>query len=71
MPPEALTDRRTFEMWYKLLLFIPYSDFLADEFMGTGRHEIPFDGSDLASGAYYYRLEGGGPVQTRSMMLVK
>ena len=44
---------------------------LADKFMGTGRHEIPFDGSDLASGAYYYRLEGGGPVQTRSMMLVK
>ena len=44
---------------------------LADEIMGTGRHEIPFDGSGLASGAYYYRLEGGGPVQTRSMMLVK
>jgi len=44
---------------------------LVDEVMGTGRHEIPFDGSDLASGAYYYRLEGGGPVQTRSMMLVK
>ena len=44
---------------------------LADEVMGTGRHEIPFDGSDLASGAYYYRLEGAGPVQTRSMMLVK
>jgi len=44
---------------------------LADEVMGTGRHEIPFDGSDLASGAYFYRLEGGGPVQARSMMLVK
>ncbi len=44
---------------------------LADEVMGTGRHEIPFDGSGLASGAYYYRLEGGGPVQARSMMLVK
>ena len=44
---------------------------IADEVMGTGRHEIPFDGSDLASGAYFYRIEGGGPVQTRSMMLVK
>jgi len=29
---------------------------LADEVMGTGRHEIPFDGSGLASGAYFYRL---------------
>jgi len=44
---------------------------LADEVMGTGRHEVTFDGTGLASGAYYYRLEGAGQVQTRSMMLVK
>ena len=44
---------------------------LADEVMAAGRHEIPFDGSELASGQYFYRLEGAGPNQTRTMTLVK
>jgi len=44
---------------------------LADEVMGIGRHEIPFDGTGLASGSFHYRLEGAGPAQTGSMMLVK
>lgn len=44
---------------------------LADEVMGAGRHEIPFDGTGLASGAYYYRLEGAGEPKTGSMTLVK
>ena len=44
---------------------------VADEVMGPGRHEISFDGTDLASGQYFYRLEGAGPIQSRSMTLVK
>lgn len=44
---------------------------VADEMMAAGRHELPFDGSDLASGEYLLRLEGAGPPQTRPMMLVK
>ena len=44
---------------------------VADEMMGAGRHEIPFDGSDLASGAYFFRLEGAGPGPSRAVRLVK
>ena len=44
---------------------------LADEVMGFGRHEVPFDGTGLASGSYHYRLEGAGPAQMGSMILVK
>ena len=44
---------------------------LADEAMGPGRHEIPFDGTGLPSGPYHYRLEGAGPPRSGSMMLVK
>jgi len=44
---------------------------IADEMMGAGRHEIPFDGTGLPSGAYHYRLEGAGSPKSGSMMLVK
>ncbi len=41
-----------------------------DGMVGAGRHDIPFDGTRLASGQYFYKLEGaGGP--GRSMTLVK
>ncbi len=41
-----------------------------------GTHQVVFDGLDdagrsLASGVYFYRLEAGGTVQTRKMVLVK
>ncbi len=42
---------------------------LVDGTMGGGHHEIPFDGTKLASGRYVYRLEEGGP--GRAMTLVK
>lgn len=42
---------------------------LVDGMMGGGRHEIPFDGTKLASGQYIYRLEGTGT--SRAMTLVK
>ena len=44
---------------------------VADKVMTEGRHEIIFDGSGLPSGQYYYRLQGSGQVQTRTMTLVK
>jgi hypothetical protein len=49
---------------------------LRDESMTAGRHEVLWDGSDAAgrpaaSGVYLYRLETGGMVETRRMLLVK
>lgn len=39
--------------------------------MPIGRHQVPFDGSLVGSGVYYYRLEFEGHVQTRRMLLTK
>lgn len=44
---------------------------LADQVFNSGTHTISFDGSNLSSGAYYYRLKASGQVFTRKMMLIK
>lgn len=37
----------------------------------AGRYEYEFDGSGLASGVYFYRLEAGEYVETRRMVILK
>ena len=44
---------------------------LIDGAMPAGRHEAVFDGRGLASGVYLVRLQAGGEVFTRKMMLMK
>jgi hypothetical protein len=44
---------------------------LADETMVAGAHALNFDGSDLPSGTYFYRLVGAGVSETRRMTLAK
>jgi cytochrome c peroxidase len=44
---------------------------LADGNMDAGRHAIAFDGSGLASGVYFARLETAGAVEQRKMVLMK
>jgi hypothetical protein len=44
---------------------------LVDEVKPAGRHTVQFDGAQLASGLYFYRLEAKGTVLTRKMMLVR
>ncbi|MFT5141688.1 MAG: putative repeat protein (TIGR01451 family) [Thalassolituus oleivorans] len=44
---------------------------LVDGFMPSGRHEIPFDATRLASGVYLYRLEAGGRTMVRHMTLLR
>jgi hypothetical protein len=36
-----------------------------------GYHEVRFDGSNLASGVYYYRIQSGDFVQTRKLLLLR
>ena len=37
----------------------------------AGVHEVRFDGTGLASGVYFYRLQADGYVQTRRLLLLK
>lgn len=37
----------------------------------SGRHQVTFDGSNLASGMYIYRLQAGSQVMTKKLILAK
>jgi hypothetical protein len=44
---------------------------LVDEKKAPGSYEVKFDGSRLASGVYFYRMQAGDFVQTRRLLLLK
>jgi hypothetical protein len=44
---------------------------LVNERREAGVHEVKFDGSNLASGAYLYRLQAGDFLQTKRLLLLK
>jgi hypothetical protein len=44
---------------------------LVNEVKGRGTHAVQFDGSNLASGVYFYRLTAGNFVQTRKLLLLR
>jgi len=44
---------------------------LVNEKLNAGSYKVDFDGSDLSSGVYFYKLEAGSFVQTRAMILLK
>ena len=37
----------------------------------AGRYEVTFDGSNLPSGAYFYKLEAGSYIEVKKLLLVK
>jgi hypothetical protein len=44
---------------------------LANERRDAGVHEVRFDGSNLASGVYFYRLQAGDFVQAKGLVITK
>lgn len=45
--------------------------FINNEFKAAGTYQIEFNGSNLSSGVYFYRLESEKFVQTKRMVLIK
>lgn len=44
---------------------------LVDEYKEKGIYEVNFDGNNLVSGVYYYKLEAGNYNEVKKMLLVK
>ena len=44
---------------------------LVNQKQNGGRYEVEFDGSNLPSGVYYYKIKAGNFEQVKQMMLVK
>jgi hypothetical protein len=44
---------------------------LVDGVQGPGYRRVPWDASGMASGTYFYRLQGEGEVRTSRMILVR
>ncbi len=44
---------------------------LVNERLGAGSHQVKFDGTHLASGVYFYRMQAGTFVDSKKLLLVK
>jgi hypothetical protein len=44
---------------------------LIDGEVEMGRHELRWDASGLANGVYFYRLQAGGLVENKKMLLLR
>ncbi len=44
---------------------------LVNEFQNVGNHVVQFDGTNLASGLYFYRVSSGFYTETKRMLLIK
>ena len=66
LPKSATVTLRVFNIVGKQVATL-----VSGERQAAGSHQVTFDGSNLSSGMYLYRLETGDFVKTKKMMLVK
>jgi hypothetical protein len=65
MPKSGLAELKVFDVLGKEV------QVLVNQQLSPGTYEVDFDGSELPSGVYYYRLEAGNFSQTKKMVLIK
>jgi hypothetical protein len=44
---------------------------LVDGYQSAGTYQVPFNGAQLTSGVYFYRLQAGEFMSTKSFVLAK
>ncbi len=44
---------------------------LINQYMGAGSYSVPFNGSDLTSGVYFYKLQSNNQTDIKKMLLLK
>ena len=64
LPGDGLVSFKIYDILGKELYSV-------NEFKQAGTYTITLDGSNYASGLYFYRLESGSYVETKKMVLVK
>ena len=73
----ALVDPQKKEGIYKRVTLMIYDILgreiktLVNENQNPGNYKVKFNGGDLASGIYFYRLQVGSFVSVKKMMLIK
>jgi hypothetical protein len=44
---------------------------LVNETKPAGQYEVEFDGTNLSSGVYFYRIEAGEFIETKKLILLR
>ncbi|MBX7047395.1 MAG: T9SS type A sorting domain-containing protein [Ignavibacteria bacterium] len=65
IPKQGLIKMKVYDILGKEVLT------LVNEFKNAGEYYIDFDGRNLSSGIYFYKLEAGDFISTKKMILVK
>lgn len=65
LPTSSIIRLRVFDIYGREVAL------LVDGERQAGRHDVVFDGRNLPSGTYFYRLEVGSSKQTRAMLLLR